>query len=79
MTLAKLQPTMQRVMVMEGSIEGYEQYPDSDCLNGGVLRIADGHKLVRDVSSHHYLLMSGHHLPDIQILGQIFNLGIDVI
>lgn len=78
MTLAKLQPTLQSMMVMEGTIEGYEQYPDSDCLNGGVLRIADGYKLVGNVSSHHYLLMTGHQLADINMLGQIFNLEIDV-
>jgi len=79
MTLAKLQPTMESIMVMEGSLEGYAQYPGSDCLNGGVLRIADGHKLVNQVSSHHYLLMTGHQLNDIRMLSQIFNLGVEVI
>jgi hypothetical protein len=76
MTLAKLEPTMDSLVVMEGSIEGYAQYPDSDCLNGGVLRIADGHKLVNNVSSHHYLLMSGHYGNDIEMLGKIFDLSI---
>lgn len=79
MTLAKLEPTMENLMVMEGTIEGYAQYPDSDCLNGGVLRIADGHKLVNNVSSHHYLLMTGHQYNDILMLGQIFGLEIEVI
>ncbi|MEJ2752489.1 MAG: hypothetical protein P8169_07420 [Chloroflexota bacterium] len=78
MTLAKIQPTLQSLMVMEGSIEGYVQYPDSDCLTGGVLRISDGYKLVNNVASHHYLLMTGHQLSDIQMLGQIFDLGIDI-
>ncbi len=79
MTLAKLQPTMESIVVMEGSIEGYAEYPDSDCLTGGVLRISDGHKLVKNVSSHHYLLMTGHYLNDIEMLGQIFDLSVDVI
>ena len=79
MTLAKLQPTMEKLMVMEGTLERYVQYADSDCLNGGVVRVADGHKLVNQVSSHHYLLMTGHHLNDIRMLGQIFDLGIDVV
>ena len=70
---------MENLMVMEGTIEGYAQYPDSDCLNGGVLRIADGHKLVNNVSSHHYLLMTGHQYNDILMLGQIFGLEIEVI
>lgn len=79
MTLAKLEPTMDSLVVMEGTIEGYAQYPDSDCLTGGVLRIADGHKLVNNVSSHHYLLMTGHQTNDIEMLGQIFGLEIEVI
>ncbi len=79
MTLAKLEPTLENMLVMEGSMEGYAQYPESDCLNGGVLRIADGHKLVNNVSSHHYLLMTGHHRNDIGMLGQIFGLDIKVI
>ncbi len=79
MTLAKLQPTMESMVVMEGSLEKYVQYEDSDFLNGGLLRIADGHKLVNNVSSHHYLLMTGHQLNDIRMLGQIFDLGIDII
>ena len=79
MTLAKMQPTMDSIMVMEGTIEGYAQYPDSDCLTGGILRIADGHKLVRNVSSHHYLLMTGHQRADIELLGQLFGLGVEVI
>jgi hypothetical protein len=79
MTLAKLQPTMESMVVMEGSLERYVQYEDSDCLNGGLLRLADGHQLVNNVSSHHYLLMTGHQLNDIRLLSQIFDLGIDVI
>jgi hypothetical protein len=79
MTLAKIQPTMQSIMVMEGELEGYEQYPDSDCLNGGVLRISDGYKLVNNVASHHYLLMTGHQQNDIEMLGVIFGLGVDAI
>jgi L-fucose isomerase-like protein len=79
MTLAKLQPDVGRLMVLEGTLEGYVQYPDSDCLNGGVLRIADGHRLVNRVSSHHYLLMSGHQRSDIEMLGQLFDLNVEAI
>ena len=65
--------------VAEGSLEGYAQYPDSDCLNGGVIKIKDGRKLVDTVSSHHYLLMTGHNLTDINNLSQIFELDVEVI
>ncbi|MFC2052977.1 hypothetical protein ACFLV7_01585 [Chloroflexota bacterium] len=78
-TLAKLHPTFERMTVAEGTLTGYEQYPGSDCLNGGVLRISDGNKLLNTVTSHHYLLMTGHNLADIEMLGKVFGLDIEVI
>ena len=78
-TLAKLHPTFERMTVAEGMLTGYEQYPGSDCLNGGVLRISDGNKLLNTVTSHHYLLMTGHNLADIEMLGKVFALDIEVI
>ena len=30
----------------EGQLTGYAQFPGSDCLNGGVIRVRDGHKLM---------------------------------
>ena len=78
-TLAKLHPTMQKWTVAEGSLTRYEQYPDSDCLNGGVLRISDGQKLLDTVSSHHYLLMTGHNLADIRMLSKLFELEVEEI
>lgn len=78
-TLAKLHPTMEKWTVAEGSLTGYVQYPSSDCLNGGVIRIDDGQKLLQTVSSHHYLLMTGHNMADIQMLSKIFGLEVDEI
>jgi L-fucose isomerase-like protein len=78
-TLAKLHPTMEKWTVAEGSLTGYAQYPGSDCLNGGVLRISDGQKLLDTVSSHHYLLMTGHNLADIKMLSKLFDLEVEEI
>ncbi|MGD2077359.1 MAG: hypothetical protein PVH18_03200 [Chloroflexota bacterium] len=78
-TLAKLHPTMQKWTVAEGALTGYAQYPDSDCLTGGVIKIADGQKLLKTVSSHHYLLMTGHNLADIELLSAVFGLEVEVI
>lgn len=77
MTLAKLHPTLNKLTVTEGSLEGYAQYPDSDCLNGAVLKVPDGRNLVNTLSSHHYLLMTGHHLADIEMVGQLFDIAIE--
>lgn len=78
-TLAKLHPTMEKWTIAEGSLTGYAQYPGSDCLNGGVIRISDGQKLLDTVSSHHYILMTGHNLADIRMLSKIFDLGVEEI
>lgn len=78
-TLAKLHPTLQKWTVAEGALTGYAQYPDSDCRNGGVIRIQNGQKLLDTVSSHHYLLMTGHHLADIKMLSRLFELEVEEI
>jgi L-fucose isomerase-like protein len=78
-TLAKLHPALAAITVVEGSLEDYTQYPGSDCLNGGVIRVADGHKLIKTLSSHHYLLVTGHHRADIEMLARIFELEIEAI
>jgi hypothetical protein len=76
-TLAKLAPTMNKLSIIEGDLTGYVQYPDSDCLNGGIIKVPDGHKLVTNITSHHYLLVSGHNLAGIEALGTIFDLEIE--
>jgi len=78
-TLAKLHPTMQKWTVAEGKLTGYVQYENSDCLNGGVIRIGDGQKLLDTVSSHHYLLLTGHHLADIRMISRLFDLEVEEI
>jgi hypothetical protein len=77
MTLAKLLPTMDRLSMTEGSLTGYAQFPGSDCLNGGVLKVRDGRKLMKHLASHHYLLMVGHHAADLGFLGQVFGLAVE--
>lgn len=78
-TLAKLRPKLDALSMAEGYLENYAQYPGSDCHNGGVIRVRDGHKLVTELASHHYLVMSGHHRPDLEFLGRVFDLKLDVI
>jgi hypothetical protein len=78
-TMAKLHPSFDKLSVVEGSLTGYAQYPGSDCLNGAVVKVPDGHRLMRTLTSHHYLLMTGHHLVDIQMIAPVFGLEIQVL
>jgi len=78
-TMAKLRPNFEKLSVVEGSLTDYAQYPGSDCLNGAVLKVPDGRKLMNALSSHHYLLMTGHNLADITMLSKVFNLEVEEI
>lgn len=73
-TLAKLHPDMTTMTVVEGELTGYAQYPGSDCLNGGVIRVPNGHRLMTHLASHHYLLMTGHNFAAIEPVGTVFGL-----
>lgn len=60
------------------ALEGYAQYPGSDCLIGGVIRVPDGRRLMEKLSSHHYLLMTGHHAAALKLVGKVFGLEIEL-
>lgn len=78
-TLAKLDPTFTRMTVAEGDLGDYVQYPGSDCLNGGVIRVSDGHRLMNALPSHHALLTTGHNLVDIELIAPVFDLAVENI
>lgn len=78
-TLAKLQPTFDRITVAEGELEGYAQYPGSDCRNGGIVRVRDGHAMLMHHSSHHQLVMTGRQKDDIDLISPIFGLAAEVL
>ena len=78
-TLAKLHPSMDKLTVAQGELKGYAQFPGSDCLNGGVICVADGHRLMRSIASHHYLLTLGHNLNDIRLIADIFGVRVEEI
>lgn len=73
MTLAKFSPSFEQMTVVEGGLEDYVQYENSDCLNGAILRVPDGRRMLDRLTSHRYLLMSGHWQADISMIGNIFD------
>jgi L-fucose isomerase-like protein len=76
-TLAKLSPSLETLTVAQGELVGYAQYPGSDCLNGGILRVADGPRLMERLSSHHAILVRGHWPSELRMLGRLFGLTIE--
>ena len=76
-TLAKLDPTLSKLMVVEGTLEGYTQYPGTDCRNGAVVRIPDGHNVMDKFYSHHYLLITGHRKVELKYMAEVLDLEIE--
>ena len=77
LTLVKLDATLRTLVVIEGRLTGYAGYPGSDCLNGAVIRVPDGHVLMERLPSHHSLLTVGHDRPGLELLGRVFGLTIE--
>jgi hypothetical protein len=77
LTLVKLGPTFDTLSVVEGELTGYAGFPDSDCLNGAVIRVPDGHALMEGLPSHHSILFGGHDLPGLGLIGQVFGLEVE--
>ena len=77
LTLAKLDHTFTKLMLAKGQLESYVQYPDSDCRNGAVIKIKDGHKMMNSFYSHHNCLVSGNWDKEMVNLAKDFDLEIE--
>jgi hypothetical protein len=73
-TLVKLMPPFTRMSIVEGELPKYAQFKNSHCLNGAVIRVPDGKKLVDDLVSHHYIITTGHNLNDLEMVSKVFEL-----
>ena len=78
-TLAKLHPGLDKIVVVEGELKNYTQYPGSDCRNGAVIKINNGRKFMNVLYSHHNCIITGHPRDKIDILAKIFNLEIEEV
>jgi hypothetical protein len=79
MTLAKLHPELSSVQVIDGELEGYSQYPGSDCRNGGLLKVRDGRALMKSFYSHHYCIMTGRRSTEVELLARVMDLGVEAL
>jgi len=74
-TLIKLIPPFERISLVEGKLDFYAKYENSDCLNGAVIRVPNGPKVLKELASHHYILTSGKNGQDIEGVAQIFGMN----
>jgi hypothetical protein len=78
-TLVKLMPPFDKLSVIEGELTKYAQFTNSHCLNGAVMKVPNGKRLLTELSSHHYILTHGHNLSDLEMVGKVFDLECNVI
>ena len=74
--LLKLEPPFDTLSVVEGDLIGYAGFPNSDCLNGALLHVPDGHRLMQELASHHTILAGGHNRAGVELLGTVFGLKV---
>ena len=79
MTLAKLHPELKSVQVIDGELEGYSQYPGSDCRNGALLKVRDGRALMKSFYSHHYCIMTGRRTTEVELMARVMDLGVEAL
>ncbi|HUB71278.1 MAG TPA: hypothetical protein VL984_12700 [Acidimicrobiales bacterium] len=79
LTLAKLSPDVSTIVIVEGELAGYVGYPGSDCRNGALIHVPDGHALMDGLPSHHSILVTGHHLAAVKAVGEIFGLAVQTL
>ena len=78
-TIVKIRSTMDAFTVTPALLSEYAQYRNSDCLNGAVLRVADGHRFVDGLASHHAVVATGDIARRMDVIGQTLGLAMERI
>lgn len=78
-TLIKFQPYLKKISLSEAELTGYVQYENSDCVNGGIIKVKDGQNFVDKVVSHHYIVMAGHQKAALKLMAGIFDYELEII
>ena len=79
MTIVKITSTMDSFVFTSAELTNYEQYQNSDCLNGAVLRVADGYRFEENLASHHAVLAIGDLSRRLDVVGPVLGLGMQKI
>lgn len=79
LTLAKMGPSFEDLVVAEADLTGYAGYPGSDCRNGALIKVRDGHALMEALPSHHCVLVGGYDLPGVRLVGRVFGLDVEIV
>ncbi|WP_432571721.1 hypothetical protein [Kineococcus sp. SYSU DK005] len=78
-TIVKIDSTMRTLTATPAELPGYEQYEDSDCLNGAVLRVQDGYRFVEKLPSHHAVLAVGDVVRRLEVVSPLLGVSLERI
>ena len=78
-TIVKIASDMRTLTVSPSVLSTFTQYKDSDCLNGAVLRVEDGHRFVEGIPSHHVILATGDLRRRIDLMASVLGMGVQRI
>lgn len=76
-TIVQMNSSLEKLLVVEGQLTGYSQYPGSDCRNGGVIRVADGKALMEKFYSHHAVIVEGFTKNEIKLAFKVFGIELE--
>jgi hypothetical protein len=76
LTIVKIDSTISDLTMTPALLTNYEQYENSDCLNGAVLRVEDGYRYIERLPSHHAVLAVGDITRRLELIGGVLGLGV---
>ena len=79
MTMIKIGPLLNKILVIDSKLEGFVEYPNSHCKRGGVLRVPDGRQLIKKFYSHHQVFLLGDWKMDMLNLAKVFELEVETL
>lgn len=78
-TMCKMHEDFKGLQVEKAVLEAYVQYPGSDCRNGGLIRVADGYRLMEQIISHHVIVLTGKKSNQMKAVCSILGLTYDEV
>lgn len=78
-TLGELHPTLNKMLVIEGELDNYAQYPGSDCRNGALIKVKNGHKIMNSMYSHHSIFTTGHRSVELENVAKVLDMDFEVV
>ena len=78
-TLVKVASDMDTLAVAPAALTKYVQYEGSDCRNGAVLRVQDGHRFVEHLPSHHAVIAPGDLGRRLELMASVTRLNVQYL